>query len=215
MKFYLPTILSVALFISCDDNKPSDTYVPLKDVLATPATANAQSPVPNSQASNNPAENTPSSSVRLNPAHGQPGHRCELPVGAALPDAPATTPNNNPANNPTPTQVKIDPVPPAQTTTSSNNKGLNPEHGKPGHRCDIAVGAPLNSKPAAQQTQTVTQTPAKTVTAPGMNPPHGEPGHRCDIPVGSPLNQAAAKTEKKDSSAVQAVKLVEKDSGKQ
>jgi len=27
---------------------------------------------------------------------------------------------------------------------------LNPAHGQPGHRCDIAVGAPLNSAPAAQ-----------------------------------------------------------------
>jgi len=25
--------------------------------------------------------------------------------------------------------------------------GMNPAHGQPGHRCDIAVGAPLNSKP--------------------------------------------------------------------
>jgi hypothetical protein len=24
---------------------------------------------------------------------------------------------------------------------------MNPSHGQPGHRCDIAVGAPLNSKP--------------------------------------------------------------------
>ena len=26
----------------------------------------------------------PSGSVKLNPAHGQPGHKCELPVGAPL-----------------------------------------------------------------------------------------------------------------------------------
>ena len=77
---------------------------------------------------------------------------------------------------------------------------MNPPHGEPGHRCDIAVGAPLNSAPS-KTTQTLTPTnvqtnasaqnlpatvaaPAstgeKTVTAPGMNPPHGEPGHRED-----------------------------------
>lgn len=90
----------------------------------------------------------------------------------------------------------------SNATTSSSN--LNPEHGQPGHRCDLAVGAPLNSKPVAitqqiqpvpnNKPQTVTTNipqPAttKTTTAPGMNPPHGEPGHRCDISVGTPLSQ--------------------------
>ena len=89
--------------------------------------------------------------------------------------------------------------------------GMNPAHGQPGHRCDIAVGAPLNSpatKPAATTitsakpafTTTTMQTPTETVqngapgllktdtpTAPGMNPPHGQPGHVCGTPVGSPL----------------------------
>jgi hypothetical protein len=27
--------------------------------------------------------------------------------------------------------------------------GMNPAHGQPGHRCDIPVGQPLNSQPAA------------------------------------------------------------------
>jgi hypothetical protein len=92
--------------------------------------------------------------------------------------------------------------------------GMNPPHGQPGHRCDIAVGAPLNSppgkpaKPAAVPgqaafTQATIPTPAATsqpsgtpallrtdtpaATAPGMNPPHGQPGHQCGVPVGSPL----------------------------
>jgi len=30
---------------------------------------------------------------------------------------------------------------------NSSSTALNPKHGEPGHRCDIAVGAPLNSKP--------------------------------------------------------------------
>jgi hypothetical protein len=47
----------------------------------------------------------------------------------------------------------INPVPAAPGTESkamsqtAGDGALNPEHGKPGHRCDIAVGAPLNSKP--------------------------------------------------------------------
>jgi hypothetical protein len=92
--------------------------------------------------------------------------------------------------------------------------GMNPPHGQPGHRCDIQVGAPLNSKPAVASTATSVQpgtatskqitmptttsgsngTPAilqpnaaSTTTAPGMNPPHGEEGHQCGIAVGAPL----------------------------
>ncbi|NNT72730.1 hypothetical protein HKT18_10935 [Flavobacterium sp. IMCC34852] len=95
-------------------------------------------------------------------------------------------------------------------------KGMNPPHGQPGHRCDIAVGAPLNSPagnnnqpkigsattqqidPSKFTTQTATQptgAPAilnpdgaqTTTTVPGMNPPHGQPGHQCGIAVGAPL----------------------------
>ena len=79
--------------------------------------------------------------------------------------------------------------------------GMNPAHGQPSHRCDIPVGAPLNSPPAAttskpvvqQQSQSapttaVTTTPAATTPTPeGMNPPHGQTNHRCDITVGAPL----------------------------
>lgn len=91
--------------------------------------------------------------------------------------------------------------------------GMNPPHGEPGHRCDISVGAPLNSKPTVPQAGTAatpqqsapTFTPAPvtpgstaatattaapaTTTAPGMNPPHGQPGHDCAIAVGAPLKK--------------------------
>ena len=77
----------------------------------------------------------------LNPAHGQPGHRCDIPVGAPL-NSPA--PSAQPANAP---QVQMNPVQdpvsaPQQTVTAP---GMNPPHGEPGHRCEIPVGAPLNS----------------------------------------------------------------------
>ena len=101
---------------------------------------------------------------------------------------------------------------PAVTTAA----GMNPAHGEPGHRCEIAVGAPLNSPataPAAQApgsavttpsmtpalttpsstapplTATPAPTAAPTTTAPGMNPPHGQPGHDCAIAVGAPLKK--------------------------
>ncbi len=106
-----------------------------------------------------------------------------------------------------------------QTVTQApvaTKPGMNPPHGQAGHRCDIAVGAPLNSpvakaattvatpgKPSFTTTTTSTPNPTSTttpvgtpdllkantpvVTAPGMNPPHGQEGHRCDIAVGQPL----------------------------
>ncbi|AWK03959.1 hypothetical protein HYN56_06820 [Flavobacterium crocinum] len=148
----------------------------------------------------------------INPAHGQPGHRCDIAVGAPLNSAPtqqvqATQGQTIQVN---PTQQKV-----VTTTTTPVKvaKGMNPPHGQPGHRCDIPVGAPLNS-PAPKTTATAnaaqsgTATQSFTVTPPpaanpvpallstegteatvadGMNPPHGKPGHRCDIAVGAPL----------------------------
>jgi hypothetical protein len=147
----------------------------------------------------------------LNPKHGQPGHRCDIAEGAPLNSKPtaAATVNQPSVINPAPAPVaKQQPVVINNQPAATIAPGMNPEHGKPGHRCDIAVGAPLNSKPTAQQpaqniiTETKTasipaptpiqpapvQPAANTVTAPGMNPEHGKPGHRCDISVGAPLN---------------------------
>jgi len=44
--------------------------------------------------------------------------------------------------------------------------GMNPPHGEPGHRCDIAVGAPLNSKPATVTTAPASIAPPPLLTAP-------------------------------------------------
>ena len=102
--------------------------------------------------------------------------------------------NNQTANPTTATSLKdADPITLA---------GTNPPHGQPNHRCDIAVGAPLNSPAGTGLQQTNTAQPNVTVqsappttaaTAPGMNPPHGQPNHRCDIAVGAPLNSPPAK----------------------
>ena len=110
------------------------------------------------------------------------------------------------------------------STPAKTAKGMNPPHGQPGHRCDISVGAPLNSKPnktaapTANTTTSYTVNPTSTTggapalltpppaaanpaaaveTAPGTNPPHGQPGHVCGTPVGAPLN-GDKKEEKKD-----------------
>lgn len=105
-------------------------------------------------------------------------------------------------------------APPASAIPSAGASGtaaLNPAHGQPGHRCDIAVGAPLNSPSSAGAFGTpppglggpranvppspgsispsFNTQPQTVTTAPGMNPPHGQPGHDCSIAVGAPLKK--------------------------
>ena len=72
----------------------------------------------------------------LNPAHGQPGHDCDIEVGAPLNGSggksqPALAPN-----------LATRPAAPSQPATGA----LNPAHGQPGHDCGVAVGAPLPAK---------------------------------------------------------------------
>lgn len=90
----------------------------------------------------------------MNPPHGQPGHICEIPVGAPLNSAPkkpsATTP---PVMQSTPQAVTkpstIQQLKPDGTTGPIQNietetaPGMNPPHGQPGHICEIPVGSPL------------------------------------------------------------------------
>ncbi|PZW39222.1 hypothetical protein LX95_02364 [Mesonia algae] len=91
-----------------------------------------------------------------------------------------------------PEEVQKEETTPQKENTTPENDAANPPHGEAGHRCDIPVGAPLNSKPANQQQQIqvngnpVQQQARKTENT---NPPHGEPGHDCGIPVGAPLKK--------------------------
>ena len=155
-------------------------------------------------------------SAKINPAHGQPGHRCDIAVGAPIPptvnqpaagNQPVTTVNAPLNIAPLQTgQATAQPVATAPAPPPATGKGLNPAHGQPGHRCDIAVGAPLDSKPVSAPAVTtpvttqpgsitsvpkpvaVNPAPVPQKVAPGMNPAHGQPGHRCDIAEGAPLN---------------------------
>jgi len=82
---------------------------------------------------------------------------------------------------------------PATTVKSADGVALNPAHGQPGHRCDISVGAPLNSKPApvrtnAQKSDVMLDNTSGTTLPKGtLNPAHGQPGHSCAVKVGEPL----------------------------
>lgn len=142
---------------------------------------------------------TPATAAGMNPAHGQPGHRCDIPVGAPL-NTPAGTNNNKGTLTGTPTQIAA-PAAPKAAAPATNTAGLNPAHGQPGHRCDIPVGTPLSTpvKAAAAapvQQQNVVQANAAPAATPAsgdkstvkLNPAHGEPGHKCEIAVGAPLS---------------------------
>jgi hypothetical protein len=211
---FVMSVLCVVILGSCGENEAGGPRIeavkPVLPALSTPPATNNPSAVPAS--GNMPAAPIIAANAKLNPAHGQPGHRCDIAVGAALPSeglvpnlklpTPVAPVLNTPVQNTTTTPV-VQPI--AATTVAA---GLNPAHGQPGHRCDIPVGQPLNSKPQANKPAATTPTPVvNTSTAPvksdgnfakGLNPAHGQPGHRCDIAVGQPLNGVA----KKDSSKI-------------
>ena len=102
----------------------------------------------------------------MNPPHGQPNHRCDITVGAPLNSPPGKTagqqmqkvtsidPSKQPAqsqNSVTPTITTSQSSPAISTPTlldpakapAPTAPGMNPPHGQDGHKCDIAVGAPL------------------------------------------------------------------------
>jgi len=140
----------------------------------------------------------------------EPQDSSATPAAPAVAAAPATPAAPATANMPPATAQPGQPQPVAAPPVKVL-PGMNPPHGQPGHRCEIAVGAPLSSapnkgtatpaKPATiTPTQvTTTSTPAPTTpailnpgtgtttTAPGMNPPHGQAGHVCSVAVGAPL----------------------------
>jgi hypothetical protein len=144
---------------------------------------------------------SPATPAGKNPPHGQPGHRCDIAVGAPLDSKPPVQANQVASA----AQPAIAPAQ-QQNKTAATAPGMNPPHGQPGHRCDIAVGASLSSKPAATTKSSAVATPAAApispvqqalasgtppvTTPPGKNPPHGQPGHRCDIAVGASLDSA-------------------------
>jgi hypothetical protein len=209
-KILLTTIIVTSLvFTSCkkelepQESTPTSELVKLglaKDTAKTQSVVQMPATNPNTVLSSN---------AGLNPAHGQPGHRCDIAVGAPLNSAPTQqaqttqTVQQVQANTKQQQVVTTTVAPPVKV-----GKGMNPSHGQPGHRCDIPVGAPLNSPPAAKPVANTTESgstsktftvtpPANSVpsllsteevaTADGMNPAHGKPGHRCDIAVGAPL----------------------------
>lgn len=119
---YLYLFLAGALLVSCSSEPENQNNLTLPDGTL---------PTLNSSSATAPA------GLATNPAHGQPGHDCSIPVGAPL-----------------------KPVAVAESNTSEVK--LNPEHGLPGHDCSIPVGAPLNA--AKVNTSAPAPTPAPVPT---------------------------------------------------
>ncbi|HLF46425.1 MAG TPA: hypothetical protein VI548_08370 [Chitinophagaceae bacterium] len=192
---FILILFSGFVFVACN-NSASDSLETKTEYPVLSQPTNQELTQPN---------NSNPTAVKLNPAHGEPGHRCDIAVGAPLNSSPSSTNTSTQSlNNSLPVLPATLTQQPIQQTTAS---GLNPEHGKPGHRCDIAVGEPLNSKPSSPTTATptintstvstpvnVAQSNTEEKVAPGMNPKHGQPGHRCDIAVGAPLNSKPAQS---------------------
>ncbi len=121
----------------------SDTAATLS---SNPATV--QSPA----TSNNPTVvNKTTSPPELNPPHGQPYHRCDIPVGSPLNAAPsvkiAPAINNNGTAPTLENAARLNRARSNNTTVptlaNTNPPKNNPAHGQPFHRCDIPVGSPL------------------------------------------------------------------------
>lgn len=144
MKYLSAAIAFPLIFlVSCDSKTDS------KESLAAPSPSSTAAPdIP----ANVDSAAAFKAGVTLNPQHGQPGHRCDIAVGAPL-NAPATSIQPNASSTISPvtttaatTNTNTD-VQKVSTQSNASTTALNPKHGEPGHRCDIAVGAPLNSNP--------------------------------------------------------------------
>jgi len=212
-KLLLSIVITSLVLISCKKELEPQESTATSELVRLGLAKDSTKTTTQTAAVQNPATNPNTvlgSNKGINPAHGQPGHRCDIAVGAPLNSAPTqqgqAAPQTVQVNQGQPQVVTTTTTAPVKTA-----KGMNPPHGQPGHRCDIAVGAPLNSAPAkAATTQNTSQsgsfsqsisvpapasnavpallsTETETAVADGMNPAHGKPGHRCDIAVGAPL----------------------------
>ena len=135
-----PETLSPEL-ASYEQKSTSDSSNVTSAQNSAPITMNNSAPVApesNTVSVNQPQPTAPG----MNPPHGQPNHRCDIPVGAPLNSkkAEATTVKSTDIQTTT-----TDPIAAPENNAGSTSvaAGMNPEHGQPGHRCDIPVGAPL------------------------------------------------------------------------
>ena len=164
MKKYILLFAAVGLItmVSCTPAKKESKPVQVQQnqasqTIVQPDTSAIIRSVPATSAANEPAVvNAAATPPKLNPAHGQPFHRCDIAVGSPLDAAPA---------KPAATAIRTGAAPTLENAARLNN--------------------PQANNPPAP---TVSTAPTASGTPPKLNPPHGQPFHKCEIPVGSPLN---------------------------
>lgn len=137
----------------------ADTSAAISSVPAT---------VPVTVTTNQPAAvNATNTPPELNPPHGQPFHRCDIPVGSPLSAAA-------PAKSAT-----------VQTAPQINRTGTAPTLENAARLNNPQTNNP--NSPTVANANNPNSPAVANATKPKLNPPHGQPFHRCEIPVGSPL----------------------------
>ena len=170
---------SFFVLTACQDKEaaPTETTTVTTETATAPATSEATEAITTTEAPAAPQGVAP----KLNPAHGQPFHRCEIAVGAPL-DGSGNTAQTAP------------PAPQAEGPKSFFKTVQSQQQADPNPAMN-ATPAPKPAPAPVQTTQTTTTqpTPAQTAAAeantprPKNNPAHGQPHHRCEIKVGDPL----------------------------
>ena len=166
------TTIALFAFISCgpakQDSGQTQQVPGVPPTQEQPAPVNTESVQPiEDKTAAQPSTEQNNAEVMLNPAHGEPFHRCDIPVGAPLDSPPANTTR----------QTTSDPVQPSIPQTSS------PAPGTANNPTAPTLENAMRMNPSQARS---TNAPA-TGTKPRLTPPHGQPWHRCDIAVGSPL----------------------------
>lgn len=199
----LSVIPKTASLVSADSSQLSQVATPGENAASgLPGTSVQATSVPQqintaTQASA-PQQNTSAikTAAGINPAHGQPGHRCDIQPGAPLSSSTAPKPQAPAATISQPTQIQ------EQRTAVNPSVGVNPPHGQPGHKCDVGANSNLNTAPpkvipqtaptlqglpVMQQNNTITPSTVSSGGTGKLNPAHGQPGHDCKVSVGQPL----------------------------
>ncbi len=185
MKLILGVITVFAFFvmISCNPAKKDSgqtDQVPVQSSTQEQQSAENANSIDTAdvETTQDPASEENNEEVMLNPPHGEPFHRCDIPVGAPLNSSPATATMQNTTPKATTSQVTPTEAQ-AQTQTQPTTQRVASSSAGP----TIENAQRLNSPQARSTSAPANPTGAK----PRLNPAHGQPWHRCDIAVGSPL----------------------------
>ncbi len=128
--FMIALFVAAPLFTACKDNATTT-----EETINTPQEATLEQKkqaLKNVAPTQTTTQTTTNGSGAINPAHGQSGHDCAIPVGAPLNGSAATPAQTINLNNNNSSPVK-----------TSGTGAVNPAHGQPGHDCAVPVGAPL------------------------------------------------------------------------